>query len=181
MATVAKIFATRSSPGTSAVYTVPAGKHAVLYCFSRGSNVGNGIVINGVAIPLGAANLTGLVVPAGTTIAAHIGSGGPGVIVSGFEYDDTPGQVARIFALQSGDGTSAVYTVPSPSGADPGRHAVVTAWSAGGNAGNGLVLNGVDFPFTGQLSGLVAPSGATLAAKVVTGAPVIITGFEITN
>lgn len=181
MATVAKIFATRSNPGTSAVYTVPAGKHAVLYCFGRGSNVGSGIVINGVTIPLGVADLTGLVVPAGTTIAAHVVSGGPGVFISGFEYDDTPGQVARIFALQSGAGTSAVYTVPSPSGADPGRHTLITAWSAGGNAGNGLVLNGVDLPFTEQLSGLVVPSGGTLAAKVVTGSPVIITGFEITN
>lgn len=180
MATVAKIFATRSSPGTSAVYTVPAGKHAVLYCFCRGPDTSNGIVINGVDIPLGFANLTGLVVPAGTTIAARIDSGGP-CVISGFEYDDTPGQVARIFALQSGPGTSATYTVPSPSGGDPGRHAVVTAWSAGGNASNGLVLNGADFPFVGQLSGLVVPSGGTLAAKVVTGSPVIVTGFEITN
>lgn len=83
-------------------------------------------------------------------------------------------KVAKKFCLQTTAGTSASYTVP------PLKYAVINVHNSSNNASSGLVYDGQD-AFIGSMhdgNGIVVPAGSSIAAKVVSGGPVLITGFE---
>lgn len=87
-------------------------------------------------------------------------------------------KAAKIFATQSGSGTSTVYTVPV------GKYVVFSIFNSSGSTGCSLIINSVPIAVRGagsdvegNLKGVVAPAGTTIGITLSGGAA-IITGFE---